>query len=265
MKRLRGEYRATRGRPCAASGSPPPCSRLSWPPKARHSRMNPRSPNATAPKDTADETCSHRLHRPHRSGQELERRTQHDPRRHAWAATRCKAAVERAGVAPGAVEDVLMGCANPKGPPAGTSPARSRCAPAAGQRAGATVNRFCSSGLQTIAMAAQRRHRRRRRCLCRRRRREHFLRAEPRQPAHALDPWLAMQHKPEIYWPMLQTAETVAKRYGIDRERMDATARRASSALPPRRTAGKFDDEIVPITVTRRCRRSRHAAARHAR
>jgi acetyl-CoA C-acetyltransferase len=158
-------------------------------------------------------------------------------------------AVARAGIDPAEVEDVLLGCANPEGA-TGTNIAR-QAAIRAGLPVsvpGATVNRFCSSGLQTIAMAAQR-----------------VLAGEGDIHVaggvesiscvqntinqHMLaDPWIR-QHKPELYWPMLQTAETVAKRYGIDRERQDRygveSQRRAAAAA----AAGLFDAEIVPITV----------------
>ena len=159
-------------------------------------------------------------------------------------------AVKRAGIDPGAIEDVLMGCANPEGA-TGSNIAR-QIALRAGlpiTAGGMTVNRFCSSGLQTIAMAAQR-----------------IVAGEGdvyvaggvesiscvqnEANKHMLaDPWL-VEHKPEIYWNMLQTAEQVAKRYKIDRERMDqygaASQQRASAA----RDAGKFEAEIAPITVT---------------
>ena len=132
-----------------------------------------------------------------------------------------KAAVERAGIDPGAVEDVLMGCANPEGA-TGWNIAR-QAALRAGlpvSVAGMTVNRFCSSGLQTIALAAQR------------------IAAgegdvyvaggvksiscvQQEMNLHMFqDAWLA-EHKPEIYWNMMQTAEQVAKRYGVSKERMD--------------------------------------------
>ena len=161
-----------------------------------------------------------------------------------------RAAVERAGIEDGEVEDVLMGCANPEGA-TGANIAR-QVALRAGlpvSVAGVTVNRFCSSGLQTIAMAAQRvianegdvyvaggvesiscvqqgmNH--------------HMLR----------DMWLA-RNKPAVYMSMLETAETVAKRYKISRERMDqygaASQQKAAAAL----AAGLFKDEIAPITVT---------------
>ena len=161
-----------------------------------------------------------------------------------------KAAVERAGIEPGEVDDVIMGCANPEGA-TGANIAR-QIALRAGlpiTTSGMTVNRFCSSGLQTIALAAQR-----------------IIAGEGEiyvgggvesiscvqneMNKHMMaDPALA-KAKPEIYWNMLQTAEQVAKRYGIARERMDqygaASQQKATAALE----AGRFRDEIVPITVT---------------
>jgi acetyl-CoA C-acetyltransferase len=159
-------------------------------------------------------------------------------------------AVQRAGIEGAEVEDVLMGCATPEGA-TGSNIAR-QVALRAGlpvTTSGVTVNRFCSSGLQTIAMAAQR-----------------VIAGEGdiyvaggvesiscvqnEANTHMLhDPWLK-DAKPEIYWNMLQTAEQVAKRYGIGRERMDhygaGSQQRATAALE----AGKFKDEIAPITVT---------------
>jgi acetyl-CoA C-acetyltransferase len=159
-------------------------------------------------------------------------------------------AVARAGVDPAAVEDVLMGCANPEGA-TGWNIAR-QAALRAGlpiSVAGVTVNRFCSSGLQTIAMAAQR-----------------VIAGEgdvyvaggvesiscvqQEMNMHMFqDGWL-LEHKPEIYWPMLQTAETVAKRYGIGRDAMDEYGAASQQKACAARAAGKFDDEIAPITVT---------------
>jgi acetyl-CoA C-acetyltransferase len=161
-----------------------------------------------------------------------------------------KAAVERAGIDGAEVDDVIMGCANPEGA-TGANIAR-QIALRAGlpiTTSGVTVNRFCSSGLQTIALAAQR-----------------VIAGEgdvfaaggvesiscvqQEMNTHMLsDPWLA-EHKPEIYWNMLQTAEQVARRYKIDRERMDRygaqSQQRATAALE----AGLFENEIAPITVT---------------
>jgi acetyl-CoA C-acetyltransferase len=159
------------------------------------------------------------------------------------------AAVQRAGIDPGEVDDVLMGCANPEGA-TGWNIAR-QVALSAGlpvSVAGMTVNRFCSSGLQTIAMAAQR-----------------IIAGEGdiyvaggvesisctqnEMNLHMFqDPGL-MKTKPEIYWPMLQTAETVAKRYNMPRERMDRFGAESQQKACAARAAGKFDDEIVPCTV----------------
>lgn len=159
-------------------------------------------------------------------------------------------AVARAGIDAAEVEDVIMGCANPEGA-TGANIAR-QIALRAGMPvtvSGMTVNRFCSSGLQTIALAAQR-----------------IIAGEgsvyvaggvesiscvqQEMNTHMLvDPWLA-KNKPEIYWNMLQTAEQVAKRYGIGRDAMDeygaASQQKAAAALEK----GLFKDEIAPITVT---------------
>jgi acetyl-CoA C-acetyltransferase len=159
-------------------------------------------------------------------------------------------AIERARLEPAEVDDVLMGCAFPEGA-TGLNVGR-QIAIRAGCPAsvpGATVNRFCSSGLQTIAMAAQR-----------------IITGEAdaivsggvesiscvqnESNKHMLhEPWIE-EHKPALYWTMLQTAENVAKRYGIDRERQDRygveSQQRAASAA----AGGRFADEIVPMTVT---------------
>ena len=159
-------------------------------------------------------------------------------------------AVKRAGIEGAEVDDVIMGCANPEGA-TGANIAR-QIALRAGlpiTTSGMTVNRFCSSGLQTIAMAAQR-----------------VIAGEgdifvaggvesiscvqQEMNTHMLaDPWL-VKNKPEIYWNMLQTADNVAKRYNISREAMDeygaASQQKATTAL----AAGLFDAEIAPITVT---------------
>jgi acetyl-CoA C-acetyltransferase len=161
-----------------------------------------------------------------------------------------KAAVERAGIDPGAVEDVLMGCANPEGA-TGWNIAR-QCALQAGLPVGVpgvTVNRFCSSGLQTIALAAQR-----------------IVAGEGdvyvaggvesiscvqnEMNLHMFkDPALDAA-KPEIYWNMMQTAEQVAKRYGVSKERMDRFGAESQQKACAAQERGAFNDEIAPITVT---------------
>ena len=160
-----------------------------------------------------------------------------------------KAAVERAGIDPAEVDDVIMGCATPEGA-TGSNIAR-QIALRAGlpiTTSGMTINRFCSSGLQTIATAAQR-----------------IIAGENdvvvaggvesiscvqnEANKHMLaDPWL-VEHKPEIYWNMLQTAEQVAKRYKIDRERMDRYGAESQQKATAARDAGRFDAEIVAVTT----------------
>ncbi len=159
-------------------------------------------------------------------------------------------AIKRAGIEAGEVDDVIMGCGTPEGA-TGANIAR-QIALRAGcpvSVSGMTINRFCSSGLQTIATAAQR-----------------ILANEgdiyvaggleaisctaQEMNKHMLaDPWLE-KNKPEVYWAMLQTAEQVAKRYNISREAMDqygaASQQKASAALEK----GLFKDEIAPIKVT---------------
>ena len=161
-----------------------------------------------------------------------------------------KAAVERAGIDPSAVEDVLMGCANPEGA-TGWNIAR-QAALRAGlpvSVSGMTINRFCSSGLQTIALAAQR-----------------IIAGEgevfvaggvesiscvqQEMNLHMFqDAWLA-EHVPTIYWNMMQTAEQVAKRYGVSKERMDRYGAESQQKACAAQDKGLFDAEIAAITVT---------------
>ena len=159
-------------------------------------------------------------------------------------------AVSRAKIDPGEVEDVIMGCANPEGA-TGANIAR-QIALRAGlpiTAGGVTVNRFCSSGLQTIAMAAQRvivdqvpvmvaggv---------------ESISCVQQEMNTHMLrDPYL-LQTKPEIYWNMVQTAEQVAKRYNISKDLQDEYGVRSQLRAAAAQAKGLFKDEIVPMTVT---------------
>ena len=160
-----------------------------------------------------------------------------------------KHALQRAGIDPAEVEDVIMGCATPEGA-TGSNIAR-QIALMAGcpvTVSGVTVNRFCSSGLQTIALAAQR-----------------VIAGEAdvyvaggvesiscvQQEANMhmwKDPELD-KLKPEIYWSMLQTAEQVAKRYNIGREAMDEYGAASQQKACAAQAEGRFDAEIAPITV----------------
>ena len=159
-------------------------------------------------------------------------------------------AVQRAGIEGAAVEDVIMGMAMPEGTTGGN--VARLIAIRAGlpvTTSGLTINRFCSSGLQSIALAAQR-----------------IIAGENevlvagglesiscvQQEANrhmAEDPELVAM-KPEIYWNMLQTAEQVAKRYGITRDAMDEYGAASPQKACAAQAAGLFDAEIAPITVT---------------
>jgi acetyl-CoA C-acetyltransferase len=159
-------------------------------------------------------------------------------------------AIARAKLDSAEIGDVMMGCAFPEGA-TGWNIAR-QIALRAGcpvSVPGMTINRFCSSGLQTIVLAAQR-----------------IIAGEGdiyvaggvesiscvqnEQNVHMLhDPWLE-RNQPAIYWTMLQTAETVAARYGISRARQDEYGVQSQQRAAAAAAAGRFDDEIVPIDVT---------------
>ena len=158
-------------------------------------------------------------------------------------------AVARAGIDPGEVEDCIMGGTFGEGTTGGN------IARAIALRAGLpvttgglTINRFCSSGLQSIALAAQR----------------VMTEGCPAIVAGGVesiscvqneankhmrvDPWL-MEHKPELYWNMLQTAEQVIKRYNIPKLAQDEYGVRSQQRAFAAAAAGKFKDEIVPMTT----------------
>ena len=161
-------------------------------------------------------------------------------------------AVKRAGIEPEEVEDVVMGCGLPEGA-TGHNIARQILIRAGlpVTTSGQTVNRFCSSGLQAISIAAQR----------------VIVDGVPVAVAGGLDSlslvqnehqnsyrahdeWIE-QHKPELYYTMIQTAEVVAKRYDISREAQDEYALQSQLRIAAAQQAGRFDDEIVPLTTTK--------------
>jgi acetyl-CoA C-acetyltransferase len=160
-----------------------------------------------------------------------------------------KHAMARAKIEAGEVEDVIMGCANPEGATGGNI-AR-QVAIAAGcpvTVSGMTVNRFCSSGLQTIALAAQRVKAGEGDIYAAGGVESISLVQNEMNRKHGVDPILK-KTKPEIYWNMLQTAEMVAKRYGIKREDMDRYGVESQLRAAAARQGGKFNDEIVPFTT----------------
>jgi len=161
-------------------------------------------------------------------------------------------AVERAGVEPAEIEDVVMGCGMPEGA-TGHNIAR-QIVIRAGlpvTTSGQTVNRFCSSGLQAISIAAQR-----------------VIvdgvpvavaggldsislvQNEHQNSYRARDQWIE-EHKPELYYTMIQTAEVVAKRYNISRETQDEYALQSQLRMAAAQQAGRLDDEIVPLATTK--------------
>ena len=157
-------------------------------------------------------------------------------------------AVKRSGVDPSAIEDVMIGCGYPEGA-TGSNIAR-QIALRAGlpiTASGVTVNRFCSSGLQTVAMAAN--------AICQEGAGpmvaggvESISMVQP-DAKSVKEAWL-MEHKPEVYMAMIDTADIVAKRYGISREDQDAYGLRSQQLIAAAQEAGLFDDEIAPMQTT---------------
>ncbi len=161
-----------------------------------------------------------------------------------------QAAIERAGIAPGDVEDVVLGCGLPEGSTghnvARVAAIRAGCPVTV---AGTTVNRFCSSGLQATSIAAQR----------------IVVDGAPVMVAGGVESiskvqnnlntndlanaWM-MEHKPAIYMPMGLTAEVVAKRYKVPREAQDEYSLLSQQRTAAAQQAGKIAEEIAPIDVT---------------
>ncbi|MFN3132086.1 acetyl-CoA C-acyltransferase [Roseibium sp.] len=158
-------------------------------------------------------------------------------------------AVERSKVDPAIVEDAFIGCGYPEGW-TGSNIARQSVLRAGlpVTTAAVTINRFCSSGLQAVAMAA------------------HAISVEgapaaiaggvesisqmpSSRPPAAREKWLD-EHKPEVYLSMIETSDIVAKRYNISRDAQDELSLVSQQRTAAAQAAGKLDDEIVPITVT---------------
>ena len=162
-----------------------------------------------------------------------------------------RTAVERAGIDPATIEDVVMGCGMPEGE-TGHNIARLSAVRAGLPigTAGTTVNRFCASGLQAIAMASHRvilgelpaavgggv---------------ESISLVQPRRQAGMVkEAWLA-EHKPELWMTMIETAEVVAERYGIPRDAQDAYGLQSQQRTAAAHQAGRFDDELAPLTTVK--------------
>ncbi|QGW80197.1 acetyl-CoA C-acyltransferase [Variovorax paradoxus] len=170
-------------------------------------------------------------------------------------------AVARAGIPADEVEDVILGCAFPEGANGFNVGRISALAAGLPESVpGMTVNRYCSSGLQSIAIAAQAVRAGSLQVAvaggtesvsCVREHTNQFMREEP---------WLAA-HAPQVYMPMLETAEVVQRRYGISRERQDAYAALSQQRQAEAEAAGRFNAEIVPIHTAAR-RHERDGSAR---
>lgn len=160
------------------------------------------------------------------------------------------AAVERAGISPDMIDDVVLGCGYPEGN-TGRNIARQAVVRSGLpiSAAGMTLNRYCASGLQAIAIAAGRiigegvpamiaggv---------------ESISGIQARGAAAAgTDPWI-LEHKPELYMEMIATADVVAQRYGVSREIQDQFAFESQRRMAQAQDTGKFDDEIVACTTT---------------
>ena len=156
-------------------------------------------------------------------------------------------AVQRAGLEPGEVEEVVLGCANPEGASGGNI-ARQAALRAGldSSTAAMTVNRFCSSGLQAIAIAANR-------VVC-----DgvavavaggletiSLVQPHMNRPMYR-DAWIE-DHHPDLYMPMIETADIVADRYGVSREAQDEYALESQRRTAAGQQAGRFDAEIVPL------------------
>src|SRR5260370_12501084 len=158
-----------------------------------------------------------------------------------------KHAVERAGVAPGEVEDAVMGCAMPERAP-GQNIARLSAIRAGLPITvpGVTVNRFCSSGLQTIAMAAQRIIAGEADVIVAGGLESISLTQEGGRSGPVTEDWL-LAHKPEVWMPMIETADIVAARYNVSREAQDEYSLESQRRTAAAQQAGRFGDEIVPL------------------
>ena len=163
-----------------------------------------------------------------------------------------KHAMERAKVDPQEIEDVILGCAMPEGATGGNiarqAALRAGCPVTT---SGATINRFCSSGLQAISTAAHRVTVDNVPVVLAGGLESISLVQNENQNGHrAQEDWLN-DNKPDLYLPMIDTAEVVAKRYGITREQQDEYGLQSQLRTAAGQQAGRFDDEIVPLTTTK--------------
>ena len=160
-----------------------------------------------------------------------------------------KHAMERGRVDPGEVEDVLVGCALPEGA-TGANVGRNAAlwAGCPVTTSGATVNRFCSSGLQTVAMAAQNVIHNGVEIMVAGGVESISLTEANINRTHRTEEKLLAEH-PALWMPMIDTADIVAERYRVPREAQDEYALESQRRTAAAQQAGKFRDEIVPMKV----------------
>jgi acetyl-CoA C-acetyltransferase len=174
-----------------------------------------------------------------------------------------KHAVDRAGVDPGEVEDVVMGCAMPERA-TGQNIARLSAIRAGLPITvpGVTVNRFCSSGLQTIAFAAQRIIAGETDVIVAGGLESISLLQEGGRPPPVKEEWLEA-HKPEIWMPMIETADIVAERYRVSRQAQDEYSLESQRRTAAAQQAGRFAEEIEPLPTTKKVVDKNTKAERH--
>ncbi|MEM7429104.1 MAG: acetyl-CoA C-acyltransferase [Pseudomonadota bacterium] len=162
-----------------------------------------------------------------------------------------KHAIERAGIEPGEIDDVVYGCGLHEGQ-TGSNIARASALRAGVPvtASGFVVSRYCASGLQAVASAAHH-------VMvdgadiCLAGGIEHVTATQPGRNLEFQEEWIT-EHKPELYLPMIQTADIVAKRYGISREEQDEFGLQSQQRCAAGQEQGLFDDEIVPITTVKK-------------
>ncbi len=161
-----------------------------------------------------------------------------------------QAAVERAGVDPHSIEDVVLGCGYPEGT-TGRNVARQAALRAGLPQsvAGATVNRFCASGLQAVADAAARVVMGQSGPVVAGGVESCSLLRTRDDGVSGIDSWLQDQI-PGLYLPMIATADIVAQRYGISREDQDAFALRSQQLTAAAQREGRYADEIISVRAT---------------
>ena len=164
------------------------------------------------------------------------------------AAHAIRAAVERAGIAPDRIQDVVFGAALQQGVQATIGRTAALRAGLPVSVAAMSVDRQCASGLQAISIAASQ-------VIVDRSDIVVAGGVESISMVQTPDMRLGVDHDliamhPDVYMPMLQTAEIVAKRYGISRDRQDAYGYRSQQRTAAAQAAGRFDAEIVPVTAT---------------